>query len=401
MNNWIDILHRIAGKQSRIVIGLMSGTSMDGLDIALCEIEGNGISSSVRLIDFETLPYDEQWRARLEAVSSPEAIKSNSLCKINAMLGRHFANMIHQFLDSRNLNSKDIDLIGSHGHTFFHSPADHSITGDVSSTFQIGDADHIALHTGIITVSDFRQKHIAAGGEGAPLAPYGDVMLFGESEKDVILLNIGGIANFSFIPARNHPGDLIFGDTGPGNCLMDVWIKKHLPDADYDKDALWAKKGNVSSSLLQQLLSEPFFQRSFPKSTGRELFNMELVLSAMNKTNNDNLNWTDILATLNAFTADSIVASLRKLIRDHLPTQVYITGGGKHNPLLIERISLALEKENVKFRNSMDKGLPSDAKEAVIFALLANEAVTGNLAEWTKAYEPLLSAGMGKISFPG
>jgi anhydro-N-acetylmuramic acid kinase len=401
MNNWIESLYRIAQKKKRTIIGLMSGTSMDGLDIALCEIEGSGTNSHIRPISFDTIPYSKEWKVRLSAVSSPKEINSGLLCKINASLAREHADMINQFLQSRKINSTEIDLIGSHGHSFFHAPADHSVHGDISSTLQIGDADHIALQTGIITVSDFRQKNIAAGGEGAPLAPFGDVLIFGEEEKDVMLLNIGGIANFSFIPARSQRCQLIFGDTGPGNCLMDSWISRHLPEVTYDKDAHWASQGTASPLLLRELLNDPYFRKPFPKSTGRELFNMDFVLSAINKSNSNDLHWTDILSTLNTFTADSIILSLQQIIRKNIPTQIYISGGGKHNPLLMERICIALEKENIMLRDTMEKGIRADAKEAVIFAMLANEAVAGNIADWAKEYDPLLPIGMGKISFPG
>lgn len=401
MNPGIEKLYQIAGKEKRHIIGLMSGTSMDGLDIALCQISGSGTDTGFRLLDFDTVPYSPDWQERLAALGSPKMIASEKLCKTHAMLGREHGKMIYQFLQSRKTEPDAIDLIGSHGHSFYHAPANPLQQGDISSTMQIGEADHIATSTGIITVSDFRQKHIAAGGEGAPLAPYGDAILFGEKDKDVILLNIGGIANFSLIPAHNHPGKLIFGDTGPGNCLMDAWVRLHVPGAGFDVDAHWASSGTVSGRLLQKLLSHGFFNMPFPKSTGRETFHMDFVHAAIEESGEKALDWKDVLATLNTFTASSISASLKLIIRKEMSTVLYISGGGKHNPMLIEGIKKGLKDKNVLIRDTLDKGIPSDAKEAVIFALLANEAIAGDISRWAINFSPLLPTGMGKISLPG
>ena len=256
--------------------------------------------------------------------------------------------------------------------------------------------DQIAVQTGITTISDFRQKHIAASGEGAPLAVYGDLLLFGKKENDVVLLNIGGIANFTFVPA-GLSGKIISSDIGPGNTLMNQWTVHNFSDQFYDKDALIAMNGNVSKPLLDALQKHSFFNIPFPKTTGPELFNLEFLNTAIKHSGINDLNAGDIMATLNKFTADIICNSLQPYAKNN-NTKLYISGGGTHNPLLMQYLVENLNHFIITDINT--KGISPDAKEAVLFAILANECVAGNPDTFKNISDLIPAVSMGKISFP-
>ena len=249
MHQNIKNLYAIANKPTRKVIGLMSGTSMDGLDIALCEISGAGSSLQLKLIQAATVSYKEDARQNILSIFSKETVSLEKLCLIHPWLGKLHAKMILETLKAWGISPTEIDLIASHGQTIYHAPKSlHPNDSFGSATLQIGEADHIAVDTGIITVSDFRQKHIAAGGEGAPLSVYGDYMLFASKTENRILLNIGGISNFTYLPAGSNLNTILSSDTGPGNTIMDAYMRAHFNQA-YDKDAAIAKKGVVHQEL--------------------------------------------------------------------------------------------------------------------------------------------------------
>ena len=272
MNKNISTLYQIAQKPSRKIIGLMSGTSLDGLDIVLCEIAGAGETTQVKVIEFDTVDYSEDIKSEIRSVFAKATIDFQKLVLLNEWIGVLHANMILECLKRWEIPTNSIDLIASHGQTVFHAPKIlHQQEKFPNATLQIGDGDHIAVKTGIITISDFRQKHLAAGGEGAPLAVYGDYFLFGKKDENRIMLNMGGIANFTFLPSSMNPEEVFVTDTGTGNTLIDAFTRLSFPDKSYDKDAEIAKKGTVNQSLLKALKSDTFFQKPFPKTTGPEL----------------------------------------------------------------------------------------------------------------------------------
>jgi len=282
MNSHIELLHCIAQKSTRIILGLMSGTSLDGLDIALCKIEGNGENTKLQLLNFKTVPYDIDIQNSIRTVFSKQQVNLEQLTLLNEWMGKLHALLINQTLKEWNIANSEVDIIASHGQTVYHAPVSlHQNKKLGNGTLQIGDGDHIAVLTGIITLSDFRQKHIAAGGEGAPLAAYGDYLLFKEKERDVILLNIGGISNFTFLPSNDE--GIFSSDVGPGNTLMDAWMQKNFTHLHFDKDAAVAKKGMVNDALLNSLFENEFLQTPVPKTTGPELFNLSFVEAALQK----------------------------------------------------------------------------------------------------------------------
>ena len=397
MNPQIEKLHQIAQKKERFIIGLMSGTSLDGLDIALCRIENAGKATKISLEKFITMDYEDIFRTKVREIFAKRTIDQQLFSALNAYVGITHANLINQVLKNWNITAAQIDCIASHGQTVYHAP--QSLTKDhdwPNSTLQIGDGDHIAMHTGIITLSDFRQKHIAAGGEGAPLAAYGDYLLFSHPVENRFLLNIGGISNFTFIPSHQSRLEAYATDLGPGNTMMNQYMKAHF-DQEMDRDALIAKKGTINNNLLEQLLAEEFLSLEFPKTTGPELFNLDYLKEAQKRSDTVALSAEDVMATLNRFSAQAIINGIHQQAAGLANVSVYISGGGLHNPLLFDDIKANLP--DYKIESFASLGIDPDAKEAVLFALLANETLTGAKTN-VEHIKDSPAVCMGKISLP-
>jgi anhydro-N-acetylmuramic acid kinase len=394
MNPGIETLYRIAKKPKKQILGLMSGTSLDGLDLALCEFEGTGLNTKFQLKQFVSLPYSSEFKESIQAVFSKEQIHFPSLSTLNAEIGIKHAELILNAIQSWGIKPGEIDLIASHGQTVMHRPMRHG--NQPNSTLQIGDGDHIALKTGIITLSDFRQKHVAAGGEGAPLAMYGDYFLFSKKGENRILLNIGGIGNFTFLPANQDPNLILVTDTGPGNTLIDACVRSYFPGFFFDKDARLGMQGVLHTGLLQALMNLDFFKEDFPKSTGPEYFNLEKVEQLI-QANQYTLTPTDLIRTLTEFSAQSMALAIKKYV-PVTQANLYVSGGGSQNPLLMQRISELLPE--IKMGFSSEIGIPTDAKEAVLFALLANETIMDAGATKVRRLGDSPWVTMGKISLP-
>lgn len=400
MNQYIAQLARMGAAEKRTIIGLMSGTSLDGLDIALCEVTGSGMETEVMLKNFTTVPFDESFKTAIRSIFSKKIIDFETLCLLNPWVAEKHASMILATLKSWGINPSEIDLIASHGQTVYHAPKIlHGHPGFGNGTLQIGDGDHIAVKTGIVTISDFRQKHIAAGGEGAPLAVYGDYFIFSKKGEDRIMLNIGGIANYTFLPGNLDASKIFSTDTGPGNTLMDQLAQKYF-DLPYDKDADIALKGTVNEALLKVLLTDVFFTKPFPKTTGPELFNLAYLENAIETAGQNGISVYDIMATLNRLTAISIVDAIQKgqELIGHKKLSIYSSGGGMHNPMIMEYIQSALPESSFFTTDALH--IHPDAKEAVLFAVLANEHVAGGALEIGGGKAGIPAVTMGKISFP-
>ncbi|TWW01938.1 anhydro-N-acetylmuramic acid kinase [Chitinophaga pinensis] len=390
MNSNLRQLFTIAEKPVRRIIGLMSGTSLDGLDVALCAISGSGMDTKVTLEQFDTVPYPVAVKDEIRKVFAKDTIPFQQLCLLHPWLADLHAKWILECLSQWGISPADVDLIASHGQTVYHSPKTlHQLPDFPNATLQIVDGDHIAVKTGIITLSDFRQKHIAAGGEGAPLALYGDYCLFSKKGEDRVMLNMGGIANFTFLPGDLLAAGVFVTDTGPGNTLLDAFARTHF-QVEYDKDALFAKQGTVHEILLSALKDHPFFKEPFPRTTGPELFSKAYVSKAQQQSGTNDISPYDMLATLTRFSADTITDALKS---DYA---VYASGGGAHNPLLMGWIKERLPR--LQLRTTGELGIAGDAKEAVLFAILANEAIAGEGISFGKPGMPAVT--MGKISFP-
>ena len=398
MHQNIENLVKVASKPERMVIGLMSGTSMDGLDIALCLVKGAGRETKFELKAFTTIDYTNDFKEKILSIFSKEMVSLETLCLLNAWVGKQHGKMVLDALASWSTAPDSVDMIASHGQTIYHAPKSlHPNSEYDPATLQIGDGDHIAVTTGILTLSDFRQKHVAAGGEGAPLAVYGDYLLCSHPTENRLLLNMGGIANFTYLEAGCSLDQVFSTDTGTGNTLMDAYTRKYFAPLAYDKDGAIAAKGKINNALLVELKAHSFFNLTLPKTIGPELFNLEFLAKAQTASQTLELSHEDVMATLNRFSAETIAACIQSCIPEGTIFNMYCSGGGMHNPLLMGNLKVLLP--NATINSSEVLGINPDAKEAILFSLLANEAVAGT-ALFAGGHATKIPTTMGKISFP-
>jgi anhydro-N-acetylmuramic acid kinase len=398
MHQNIQNLVNVAAKQERMVVGLMSGTSMDGLDIALCSIKGSGSDTKFELKAFTTVDYTNDFKEKILSIFSKEMVALETLCLLNAWVGKQHGKMVLNALDSWKIAPENVDMIASHGQTIYHAPKSlHPNSEYDPATLQIGDGDHIAVTTSILTLSDFRQKHLAAGGEGAPLAVYGDYLLCSHPTENRLLLNMGGIANFTYLSAGCTLDQVFSTDTGTGNTLMDAYTRAHFAPLAYDKNGAIAASGKISAALLSELKAHSFFSLVLPKTIGPELFNLDFLFKAQNASNTLGLSPQDVMATLNRFSAETIADCIQSSIPAGSKFNMYSSGGGMHNPVLMDHLTSLLPDATLYSSDVI--GINPDAKEAILFALLANEAVAGTPL-FAGGHATKIPTTMGKISFP-
>lgn len=338
------------------------------------------------------MEYDTELREKLFAIQSHDKTDTRLLTYLHSELGNLYGGWILNSLDEWGVKMGDVDLIASHGQTVYHAPAETE--GGLNATFQIVDGDHIAQSTGIITISDFRQKHTAVGGEGAPLAGIFDEMIFQSDSQNRMLLNLGGIANFTWLPSKNSGGKVITGDTGPANTLINEAMKKYF-DRPYDEGGKVAAKGTVHSELVRYVLLEPFFRRSFPKTTGQEDFRLTYIEELM-EGHQIKLSPEDLVASLTAITSQSISRAADEVVGDQ-GFECYVSGGGVHNNTLMDDLQKRISQ--AEFRSFDELGIPADAKEAAMMAFFANELVAGEGFSIPGVTEEKIH--LGKISLPG
>jgi len=399
MNRNITALYKIASKPSRLIIGLMSGTSLDGLDVALCRFSGSGLQTTIEVLQFETVAYGGDFKKEIKNVFSKKEVDLEKLTLLNPWIALQHAAIINILLQKWQVNKESVDIIASHGQTIYHAPkSQHQQNKFGNATLQIGDGDHLAVATGIITISDFRQKHIAAGGEGAPLAVYGDYLIFSKKDEDRILLNIGGIANFTYLPGSMDSAKIFSTDTGPGNTMMDAYMQQQFAGKYFDADAAVALSGKINDALLTALKENDFFEHPFPKTTGPELFNLAYLQKAKEISATQNISSADTMATLNKFSADTIVDAILKSTDKNKAYIVFTSGGGIHNSLLMQHLRQSLP--GFIFADTAALNINPDAKEAVLFAVLANECICGEGNYLQQNIKGMPAVSMGKISFP-
>lgn len=385
----------ITGKKKRRIVGLMSGTSADGVDAALVEIEGCGLETHLRLVEFIPYPFPADIRERVFQLFQPASCTVEDVCEMNFILGNIFAQAALAVIKAAGLETSEVDLIGSHGQTVCHLP-----DRPVRSTLQIAEPSVIAYETGIVTVGDFRVADVAAGGQGAPLVPYVDFLLLRDDEISRAVQNIGGIGNVTVLPAGSGAENILAFDTGPGNMMIDETIKLITGgEKSYDDDGEMASKGNPNQDLLQKLLLHPFISRQPPKTTGREEFGAHFVREVVDEAREMGINDADLLATVTAYTAESIYRNYELFIlpKYHI-SEILISGGGLCNSTLMDFLRQRFAPIVVK--SVEDFGLMSDAKEAIAFAILANETIhgnPGNVPGATGASRPVV---LGKITMP-
>jgi N-acetylmuramic acid 6-phosphate etherase len=370
------------------VLGLMSGTSLDGVDIAYVEIHQVQGRFVLHNRYFKTYAYTDTLRRKIRQNSLVSTAKIDEISHLNFLIAEFFVQCIELFLQEFKLCTHQVDLIGSHGHTFYHQVVGRSVL----STLQLGEPAFIAAQTGITTVADFRPFDIAAGGQGAPLVPFLDQVLFGDRGA-IALQNIGGIANVSFIEQQQQ---LLAFDNGPGNMLLDAAMQILSEDQlQYDFNGTWASKGRIQSDVVGHCLQHPYFNQKIPKTTGRALFGAHYVRDLFNQFQDLSLTKEDWMATLTAFVAQSIVQSYHQHLNS-FPTEIVVSGGGALNPQLMAQIAQHLPQD-VPLKTMDDYGISSEAKEAVAFALLAYctvFSIPNNIPSATGASKSLV---MGKI----
>jgi len=394
----MDLLSNYARKEIRTVVGLMSGTSADGVDAAVTKVSGSGETISAELAAFHKTPYPEQLRRDLFALFDPQAPVA-ALCRMNFTLGRVFAEAALAAIEEAGLEPAQVDLIASHGQTICHLPPERGGNRE-PATLQIGEPAVIAEVTGLAVVADFRPRDIAAGGEGAPLTPYADYALFRHRTKARAIQNIGGIANVTLLPAGAGLDDVVAFDTGPGNMVIDALVSAATRgERTFDENGEMAARGRVDPALLAWLMAHPFLSRRPPKSTGREEFGEEFVRAVQEEAAARRVAGDDLVATATAFTAESIAASYRDFI---LPQgavdEVILGGGGSYNRTLREMLQDRLPRVRILVHEEV--GINGDAKEAVAFALLGNETMLGRPASLPRVTGARHACVLGKIVPP-
>ena len=373
-------------RRERLVIGLLSGTSADGTDAALCTIEGVDDTTRCTVRGFVSTPFARPLRERIFRVAEANATE---LCDLDVLLGQSFADAAIAVAASAGVSLGDVDLIGSHGQTAVHHPRS---AGHVGATLQIGEAAVIAERTGCPVVSDFRVRDVAAGGEGAPLVPLADHLLFRAPGRRRAMQNIGGIANVTLVSERL--ADLVAFDNAPGNMPLDTVARAASDGVEaFDRDGIRAARGKIDDALLTELHRHPFLSQPPPKSTGREDFGREFVYPLLTRFGDRK---DDLLATLTRFSAEAIARSYREAL-PAMPDEVYISGGGALNPTLMRHLVELLAPIPVQSLAAL--GVDPEAKEAIAFAVLANQTLfgaAGNIPAVTGAAGPRV---LGKLSF--
>ena len=381
---------------SKLCIGLMSGTSLDGIDGVIVKLSDKGDFES--LVESIYLPFSKNLQNELRYLSESNLIDKEKLCRYDFLLGELFANCVEKLLEKSGIDRSEIFCIGSHGLTVGHFPQVKKVFGvNTAFTLQIGDGDIIAEKTGIVTVSDFRRKDMANGGEGAPLIPFIDRLLFYREDRNVCCLNIGGIANITVIP-KDKNRDLIAFDTGPGNYLSDLAVKRLFGDKHTcDLNGNFAKKGRVNNLLLERLFQDEYFHKIPPKSTGKEYFGndfLDFVLQA-----GRHLDFYDLFSTISYLTPYSIAKAIEMFVEyEDLPEVLIVSGGGVNNSFFMESLKKLLPFVDVVVSDSL--GISSDFKEAIGFAILGFNTlnkIPSSIPSVTGCKSPQI---LGKISLP-
>jgi anhydro-N-acetylmuramic acid kinase len=386
-----------------MVLGMMSGTSADGIDATLVRVSGAPPNLAAQLEGHFHVAFPPYVRERILRLANGEASTTAEISELNFLLGEELARAAIAACKKWRVPLKDVSLIGSHGQTVFHQGTTGRSQGKVRvpSTLQLGDISLIAERTGIPTIGDFRPADIAAGGQGAPLIPFADYLLYGDAARGRVALNIGGIANVTVIPAGARPQDVFAFDTGPGNMIVDALVERTTHGrAEFDRDARIALSGRTIPELLVRLMREPYLRKKPPKSTGREQFGQAYAESLLTWGKQHHAGPGDLVRTATVFTSLSIADGFRRFIlpRAHVE-ELIVAGGGAHNPLMMAQLAASLP--GIEVIPASRFGVPPEAKEAFGFALLAYETYhgrTGNLPSATGAKH---TAVLGKLAHAG
>ncbi|WP_298650231.1 anhydro-N-acetylmuramic acid kinase AnmK [uncultured Granulicatella sp.] len=377
-----------------LAVGLMSGTSLDGVDTVLCEISGQDESTKVKQLYFKTYDIPESLRTKIRKCCSRELIPVDLICSLNFELGYLFADAVKSLCKDANVKLEDLSFIASHGQTIFHIPKAYD--DYVPSTLQIGEAAIIANECKTKVISNFRVMDMAVGGEGAPLVPYSETLLYSEENQAVALQNIGGIGNVTVLPKKGDTKKVIAFDTGPGNMMIDEAVRTFY-GKKYDKDGYYARQGNLIPSLAAELKEHPYFNLEIPKTTGREMFGEHFTKSILEKYHSCEPN--DLIHTFTWFTAYSIAYHYKKyLISEYGLKKCIIGGGGAYNSYLLELIRNEIPEVTVMTQE--EHGFSSEAKEALAFVILGNQTYHRSPSNVPSATGAKKSVILGQITYP-
>ncbi len=377
----------------KIAIGIMSGTSLDGIDVVITKIEGFKMDTKLNILAFQTVDYDESLLKRIKKSLSLEESSSKLLCSLNFELGFAYANAVKKVCKDNNIPLDSIDFIASHGQTIFHiGEAD---SNNLKSSLQLGEGAVIANECRTTVVSNFRVADIAAGGQGAPLVPYADYLLFTNNKKNIVLNNIGGISNITVLKKNGTLDEVVAFDTGVGNMMID-YACKQLFNINFDDKGNIARSGDIINEMLEELLNHEFLKKLPPKSTGREEFGDGYTNNIITKY--QKFDKKDIITTLTYFTALSIAFSYKDYIFPFLNIdEIIISGGGSYNDFLIEL--LKEQFSNIKVLKLEDIGFNSSSKEALAFVILANETLNFNYSNVKNATGANNSVILGQVNY--
>lgn len=377
-----------------LAVGLMSGTSLDGVDTVLCEISGQDESTKVKQLYFKTYDIPESLRTKIRKCCSRELIPVDLICSLNFELGYLFADAVKSLCKDANVKLEDLSFIASHGQTIFHIPKAYD--DYVPSTLQIGEAAIIANECKTKVISNFRVMDMAVGGEGAPLVPYSETLLYSEENQAVALQNIGGIGNVTVLPKKGDTKKVIAFDTGPGNMMIDEAVRTFY-GKKYDTDGYYARQGNLIPSLAAELKDHPYFNLEIPKTTGREMFGEHFTKSILEKYHSCEPN--DLIHTFTWFTAYSIAYHYKKyLISEYGLKKCIIGGGGAYNSYLLELIRNEIPEVTVMTQE--EHGFSSEAKEALAFVILGNQTYHRSPSNVPSATGAKKSVILGQITYP-
>lgn len=375
----------------------MSGTSLDGIDVAIVDITGSGFKAKINVLTSHSVPYPRNVREALFAVSNANA-HTGDISRLNFILGELYAEALEETAERASIPLNTIKLIGCHGQTIFHEGQGSQYLGKkVASTLQIGESSVITERTGIDVISNFRERDVAAGGKGAPLVPYLDYMLIRHRGRGRVALNIGGISNLTAIPPNTSTDRVLAFDCGPGNMVIDQLVTRITSGQQcYDRDGAIAAVGNIDQKLLAKLLRDKYFRAKPPKTAGREQYGTEYV----SKLLDTELSSEDLIATATALTAESIALSIRNFVMSEMRVdEVFVSGGGTHNPTLMRMLRKALDP--IPVMESSEVGLDVDAKEAIAFAVLAYETAHTRPSNVPAATGAKRSVVLGKVTQNG
>jgi anhydro-N-acetylmuramic acid kinase len=383
-------LEELFKKETKLVIGLMSGTSVDGIDVVLIKVSGNGTNTKFEQIAFETYPFPDGMKEFVLRNSIKDTSNVEDICRLNMLYPQLYADAIFNLCEKAQIDISEVDLIGNHGQTIHHLPKPFEMFGhSVRSTLQISDTSALAKLTGVVTVGNFRNADMAIEGQGAPLVPYFDYIIFSSNEKSRGLLNIGGISNMTVLPKNCTVKDVLAFDAGPGNMIIDGLMKKFYNKA-FDEDGEIAKSGKLNEKLFEFLKNHEYYSVKPPKSTGREVFGEKYIEKILQLS--DDLRKEDIIRTVTEITAYAVYYNYDKYMKAETEIEeLLVSGGGAHNKFMMSLLQKYFGK--AKVMKIEEYGYSSDAKEAICFAILANETISGNPANvprTTGAKEPVI-----------